>query len=144
VKLAERGQVLLELFDVVVERDVVAGEEGVDLHAGAVAEDALDVGFSEVTVAVGVDEEGFEGGAGGVDAGGAELVGEGVRDVEGDLHGGRVHLSGLPVGLWWVRMRVRAADVPTHDGGAVIDGAPALLLLVEGRAVCVGHPPFRR
>ncbi len=83
--------VLLEVVDGVVVGDAVLLEELVDLHAGAIAEEALDLALVEMAGAVGVDGEGFEGGAGGVLAGGAELVGEGVRDVEGHLHGDRVH-----------------------------------------------------
>jgi hypothetical protein len=73
--------------------DAVLHQKLMDLHACAVPEGTLDLAFIHAAGTVGVGEECFEGGACGVLAGGAELVGEGVRDVERDLHGGRVHLG---------------------------------------------------
>jgi hypothetical protein len=66
----------------------------------ALTDGFFDAGFSgevEETLVVFCelgDVEGFEGGAGGVLAGGGELGGEGVRDFEGHLHGIRVAPAG--------------------------------------------------
>jgi hypothetical protein len=73
-----------------VEVDSVFLEEGVDFHAGFVAEETADFAFGEAVGAVGLDSEGFHGGAGWVGTGGDKAGCEIVGDVEGDLHGFRV------------------------------------------------------
>ncbi len=86
----EGFHVLLEVCGSVIEGDVVLLEEGVNLEAGFVSQHAADLLLEKLADAVAFDGEGFEGGAGGVFAGRDELGGEGVRDVEGHLHGERI------------------------------------------------------
>lgn len=86
VQLLGGADVLFEVGDGVVEVDAVLLEEGVNLHAGFVAEQDADLVFAESLGAVALDGEGLERGLRRALAGGDELRGERVRNVERHLH----------------------------------------------------------
>ena len=73
-----------------MEADVVLSEQVMDFHAGLIAQHLSYFGFGEALGAVAFDGEGLERGAGGILAGGDELLSECVRDGEGHLHGLRI------------------------------------------------------
>jgi hypothetical protein len=81
----------------------------VDLYAGLVSEDALDLAFVHAPLSVGLDEQGFEDGAGGVEPCVAEPGGERVRDVDRHLHG--VSVAPVAVGKKAIRVVTPAASL---------------------------------
>ncbi len=90
VELVRGSDVLLQMFDCVVEEDIVLCEEGVDFHPSLVAEHSSDFRFRETLGTVSLNGEGFERGAGGAHAFRDELGGEFFRDVERNLHEVRI------------------------------------------------------
>src|ERR1035437_1034131 len=88
-----RCAISLEFFEGIFDPDLAGLEEAVEFIAGLDAEGRHELVSGDAVFAVGLDERVFEDGARGILAGGDELAGEIVRDVDGDLHGYSVHLA---------------------------------------------------
>jgi len=78
--------IVAPVFDGVVQGHVMIGEEGADLEPCVKNQQVTEVVLGELAVAIAFEGEGLECNPCGVFSGGGELLSEGVRDIDGDLH----------------------------------------------------------